>query len=59
MTAHKMMVLCLQFPKDYPQKPIIVEIKSKTIPQRFIEGLVSVCDQEMKKHLGNKQVGKG
>lgn len=48
--------MCVQFPKDYPQERLIVELKSKTIPEKFLDGLVSVCDQELTKHLGSTQV---
>ena len=33
-----------------------MELKSKTIPKNLIDGLVSVCDQELSKHIGNAQV---
>lgn len=55
-TSHKDIAMCLQFPKDYPQSPLILEIKSKTIPEKFLEGFVRVCDQELKRHVGKKQV---
>lgn len=57
MTAHKHVVVCVQFPADYPNSFLLIELKSKTIPSKFIDSLVSVCDQEMKKHRGKKQVG--
>ena len=50
------MVACIQFPDAYPDCKLLLEIKSKTIPGKFIEGLVAVCDQEMERHLGEKQV---
>ena len=55
-TAHKDIVICVQFPKDYPRSRLILEMKSKTIPEKFMEGLVRVCDQELKRHVGKKQV---
>ena len=59
MTAHKHVVLCIQFPADYPKTQVLVELKSKTIPGKFLDSLVRVCDQEMSKHLGEKQVRDG
>ena len=56
MTAHKMMMLYIQFPPDYPKNRLIIELKSKTIPEKFLEGLVNVCDKEMNRHVGKKQV---
>ena len=55
-TDFKQLTLCIQFPKDYPQEKLIIELKSKTIPEKFLDGLVGVCDQELNKHLGNTQV---
>lgn len=55
-TEFKQLTLCIQFPKDYPKERLIVELKSKTIPEKFLDGLVNVCDQELTKHLGNTQV---
>ena len=51
--------MCIQFPQDYPRERLIVELKTKTIPDKLIEGLVSVCDQELSKHLGQHQVPTG
>ena len=56
MTAHKNMVICTQFPADYPNSRLLVELKSKTIPDKFMDSLVNVCDQELDKHIGKKQV---
>lgn len=55
-TEFKQLTVCTQFPKDYPQERLIVEIKSKTIPEKLLNRLVSVCDLELNKHLGNAQV---
>ena len=55
-TEFKQLMLCVQFPKDYPQERLVVELKSKTIPEKLIDGLVNVCDQELSKHTGNTQV---
>ena len=50
MTVH------LQFPKDYPQSGILVELKSKTLSEKLLNKLVDICDQEMKKYIGKQQV---
>ena len=55
-TEHKQLTVLLQFPRDYPSSPLLVEIKSKTVPPRLVEGLVKICDQELRKHLGEQQV---
>ena len=55
-TDFKQLTMCIQFPQDYPRERLIVELKTKTIPDKLIEGLVTVCDQELSKHLGQPQV---
>ena len=55
-TAHKDVVIVMQFRADYPQSPLILELKSKTITEKFLKGLVSVCDQELNRHIGKRQV---
>ena len=57
LTEHKQLVVCVQFPRDYPSSALIIELKSKTIPEKLINGLVKVCDQEIQKHLDGQQVG--
>ena len=49
----------MQFPEVYPQSCLIVEMKSKTIPGKFLQKLVGVCDKELNRHAGNKQVRGG
>jgi len=48
--------MCAQFGKEYPKTPLLVELKSRTIPEKLLEGMVKVCDQEMQKHRGERQV---
>ncbi|XP_065175794.1 uncharacterized protein LOC135805649 [Sycon ciliatum] len=55
-TDFKTLVVQAQFPADYPAGRIVVELKSKTIPTKFLDGLVSACDAETKKLLGQKQL---
>lgn len=50
------MMVHLQFPKDYPQSGILVELKSKTLSEKLLNKLVDICDQEMKKYSGQQQV---
>lgn len=53
------MVVCIQFPAGYPECRLLLELKSKTIPDKLMEKLVAVCDQEADRHLGKKQVREG
>jgi len=56
-TQQKSLGVCLQFPPDgYPVSPIILELKSKTLDEKLLDGLTRVCDQEAKKLQGQKQV---
>ena len=56
-TEHKQLVIFAQFPAGYPSRILLLELKSKTIPDRLIEGLIKVCEQELQKHIGQQQVG--
>lgn len=55
-TKFKTIVACIQFPKDYPQKPLLIELKSKTLSTKLLDGLTEVCEKECKKQLGKAQV---
>ena len=46
----------VQFGEEYPRTPLLVELTSKTVPEKLLEGMVKVCDQEMQKHKGERQV---
>ena len=46
-TPQKSLGVCLQFPPEgYPTTPIILELKSKTLDDKLLDGLTRVCDQE-------------
>ncbi|XP_012261543.2 uncharacterized protein LOC110116774 isoform X2 [Athalia rosae] len=55
-TTFKKIVICAQFPEDYPKTPLLVELKSKTLSDNLLAGLTNVCEQECKKLLGKAQV---
>jgi len=56
-TPQKSVGVCLQFPPEgYPVSPILLELKSKTLSEKLLDGLTRVCDQEAKKLQGQKQV---
>ena len=55
-TKYKQMTVHLQFPKDYPQSGILVELKSKTLSEKLLNKLVDICDQEIKKYIEKQQV---
>ncbi|KAJ8971560.1 hypothetical protein NQ314_000647 [Rhamnusium bicolor] len=55
-TEFKRLVVCIQFPENYPRTPLLIELKSKTLSDKLLQGLTNVCEQEIKKSLGKPQV---
>lgn len=55
-TACKQLTACIQFPQKYPTLPLLIELKSKTLSEKLLEKLTSVCEAEAKKYLGKPQV---
>lgn len=55
-TDHKQVTIRCQFPSGYPSRPLLIELASKTVQDRVLEGLVKVCEQELSKQLGKEQV---
>ena len=52
----KRIIVCIQFPKDYPGTALLIELKSKTLAPKFLEKLQDICDKECKTILGKEQV---
>lgn len=55
-TKYKQIVVCFQFPDKYPTEHILVELKSKFIAEKLLEGLTKLAHEEAKKHLGRPQI---
>ena len=55
-TDFKHLKVSLQFPEGYPGAPLLVEVASKSVQERLLEGLVRVCDDELRKLTGKRQV---
>nr|XP_039253853.1 uncharacterized protein LOC120330929 isoform X1 [Styela clava] len=55
-TKYKQLTACLQFPSDYPNEPILIEVKSKVFSPSLVNMITSICDKEAKKHIGRKQI---
>ncbi|XP_071871664.1 uncharacterized protein [Bombus fervidus] len=55
-TKFKTIVVCMQFAKNYPNVPLLIELKSKTLSVKLLNGLTEVCEKECKKLLGKAQV---
>lgn len=55
-THFKAITVCMQFPEDYPSASLLIELKSKTLSEKLLNGLTNVCENEAKKFLGKPQV---
>ena len=55
-TKFKTLRVLLQFSDNYPEGPILLELKSKTLPPALLAKLTEICDQEIKKFVGRRQV---
>lgn len=55
-TRFKHVIICIQFPIEYPTKPILIELKSKTLSSLLLMKLTEVCEEETKKYLGKRQI---
>ncbi|XP_008192661.2 uncharacterized protein LOC663687 [Tribolium castaneum] len=55
-TKFKALIVCIQFTETYPSTPLLIELKSKTLSEKLLQGLTNVCEQEAKKYLGKAQV---
>ncbi|KAH0956514.1 hypothetical protein HN011_002291 [Eciton burchellii] len=55
-TSFKQLIVCIQFRPDYPASPLSVELKSKTLSTKLLDGLADVCEKECKALLNKAQV---
>lgn len=55
-TGFKTLVVCIQFPENYPGSPLLLELKSKTLSEKLLQRLTDVCEAELKKAPGKPQV---
>ena len=42
------MTICLTYPNEYPAYHVLIELKSKTIGQKLLDGLVRVSEVSFK-----------
>ncbi|XP_078312740.1 uncharacterized protein LOC144619196 [Crassostrea virginica] len=52
----RQMTCVMQFLETYPTEPVVVELKSKTLTEKLLDGVVKLCDAEARKYIGQKQV---
>lgn len=55
-TNSRQLSVCLRFPENYPHSPILVEIKSKTLSDKFLDALANLAEKKAKDILGKPQV---
>ncbi|ROT79074.1 uncharacterized protein [Penaeus vannamei] len=55
-TKYKQIVACFQFQPDYPSSLALIELKSRHVSEKLLDGLVKLCEEEAKKYLGKPQV---
>ena len=52
----KTMAICLTYPSNYPTHHILVEIKSKKLSRKLLDGLEKVAETEAKKYIGKPHI---
>ena len=55
-TQHKQLTARFQFPEEYPEVPILIELVSRIMSHKLLDGLGKVCEEEAKKLQGQRQV---
>lgn len=48
--------MCLTYPQHYPQHHILVELKSRHLARKLLDGLEKVAEKEAKKYVGKPHV---
>lgn len=48
-TSMKALVACIQFPKSYSDEPILIDIKSRILPNKLLQKWTSIAEEEAKK----------
>lgn len=55
-TKHKQCMCQFQFPKNYPNESILLEVKSKVFPVKVIDAIRKIAEAEAKKLHGKPQI---
>lgn len=55
-SEHKQVVISIRFPADYPSSILLIELKSKTLPDQLLAKVTGICEVEAKRHLNKPQV---
>lgn len=51
----RQLTVCLRYPKGYPQEPILIEIKSRCLSEKFVNGLANLAETKAKEFIGKTQ----
>ncbi|XP_011199971.2 uncharacterized protein LOC105223814 [Bactrocera dorsalis] len=53
--SYRQLTVCLRFPANYPDESILVELKSRTLSNKFLDGLATLSEKHARQHLGKPQ----
>uniref|UniRef100_A0A034VGU1 RWD domain-containing protein n=1 Tax=Bactrocera dorsalis TaxID=27457 RepID=A0A034VGU1_BACDO len=53
--SYRQLTVCLRFPTNYPDESILVELKSRTLSNKFLDGLATLSEKHARQHLGKPQ----
>lgn len=53
--SFRQLTVCLRFPENYPAEPILVELKSRTLSNKFLDGLTTLSEKHARQHLTKPQ----
>ncbi|ETN61436.1 hypothetical protein AND_006905 [Anopheles darlingi] len=55
-TKSRQLTICIRFPQSYPSEKLLLEFKSKTMPDLFLERFLTICDSKLTEFTGRPQV---
>uniref|UniRef100_A0AAG5D2W0 RING-type domain-containing protein n=1 Tax=Anopheles atroparvus TaxID=41427 RepID=A0AAG5D2W0_ANOAO len=55
-TTSRHLTICIRFPQNYPSEKLLLEFKSKTMSDLFLERFNQICDTKLADFVGNTQV---
>lgn len=55
-TRSRQLTACIRFPENYPEQSLLIELKSKTLCDKFLDGLTTLAEQKAKESLGKPQI---
>lgn len=55
-TDSRQITLCIRFPANYPNQHVLLELKSRSLSGKLLDGLTTLAEQKAKEFLGKRQV---